>query len=316
MQRKFTVALSGSITYDYLMSIGGRFREHTAMKEDGGMSMTLIATTLTKGFGGTAGNIAYTLRMLRGEPRLIGVVGSDSAPYFAHLKRYGISKKYIAIDSTKLTTSVYIVADAQGDQVSSYYSAVNQKLVPRFSDIKEKLDFAMVSPTEGVTMKRHIDECSKKGIPVIFDPGQWSTSLNQHDFRGMITKSTMLIANEYEIGVVIKHTGWSLAEIVAKLSVVIITKGALGSEIRTPEGITHVAACKPKVVRDPTGAGDAYRGGLLAGLSRGYALTESAQVGSVAASYCLEKAGTQEHSFTIPEFIARYKKCYQQMITL
>jgi adenosine kinase len=311
MKSKTNILLSGSIGYDYIMSIPGRLSDHILPDHLDKLNLSLVADTLRKSRGGTAGNIAYTMSLLDTSPIVIGAVGSDGAEYLKFLRDKKVKTTYIGTDPKQLTPSVYIVSDKDGNQISTYFGGIDNLATPSIKKVREKIAYAIMSPSANT--KRHLRECAELGIKTIFDPGQVSTLFTRTEFREMLTKSEYYIGNEYETEVMLKTTGWTMQEILNKVSLVIITKGAKGSELLTSDGKSVIVPiCKPKVVRDPTGAGDAYRGGLLAGLARGYDIITCAEIGSVAGTYCVEQVGGQTHTYTLPEFKARYKKTYNK----
>jgi len=309
------ILLSGSLTYDYIMSIPESFSDHILPDHLDKLNLSLVANTLRKTRGGTAGNIGYTMSLLQTPSTIISAVGSDGREYLDYLEKRNINSSYIGLDKNSLTSSVYIVSDKRGSQISTYYGGIDPKLTPHISIPKGRFAYAIVSPSDNVS--RHMRECATLEMKSIFDPGQNSTSLSREEFREFINKTEIFISNEYEAEVMLEKTGWTMTEVLEKVALVIITKGEKGSELLLNDGGSlSIPPCKPKRVLDPSGAGDAYRGGLLAGLARGLDLQTCAQMGSVAGTYCVESYGCQEHQYTLAEFCARYKETYKKEIII
>ncbi|MGC9598866.1 MAG: carbohydrate kinase family protein [Minisyncoccia bacterium] len=317
------ILISGSLAYDYIMDFSGRFRDYIMPKNIHLLNVCFPIRELVKSRGGTAGNIAYTLKLLGSEPVIVSVLGKDGGEYLIHLRRLGIGTRYIAQDKSRFTASAHIVTDRDDNQVAAFFSGADPKLTPPIPRIARILRvphahtttnksgaLAIISPSHPHTMRRHMRECAAHGIPAIFDPGQWSSSLTGAAFREMVRTSAITIGNDYEIKLLIERTGWSMRDVLKKTRVLITTFGEKGSAIATAKGVMRVAPAKPRRVTDPTGAGDSYRAGFLAGLERQYDLTTCGRMGSVAASFCIEHAGTQAHRFTKNEFRARFKKTY------
>ncbi len=309
------ILLSGSLTYDYIMSIPESFSDHILPDHLDKLNLSLVANTLRKSRGGTAGNIAYTMRLLQTPPLIVSAVGSDASEYLQYLEKGKVPTKYIGTDSTSLSPSVYIVSDTKGNQITTYYGGIGPRLTPHIGEVKEKVAYAIMSPSGN--MLRHMRECAATNIKAIFDPGQISNMFSRAEFREMLTSAEIFIGNEYEAHMMIEKTGWTIDQIRKKVPLVIITKGEKGSELLLHDGTSiSLPACKAKKVVDPTGAGDSYRAGFLAGLARGFDLQTCAEMGSVAGTYCVEQYGGQAHTFTLAEFCARYKKTYHKNLAL
>ncbi len=306
------ILISGSLAYDYIMDFPGRFKDYILPKNIHILNVCFPVTRLAKSRGGTAGNIAYTLKLLGGKPIIVSALGKDGGEYLSYLRRAGIGTKYIARDKNRFTASAHITTDKDDNQITAYWSGADPELAPHVSNIrtKEKIAFAIVAPSHARTMRRHMRECAARGIPVMFDPGQWSASLSGAVIREAARLSALTIGNDYEARTLAKRTGWTVRDIARKTAALVTTLGEKGSVITTAKGTLRIAPAKPRRVEDPTGAGDAYRAGFLAGLERQYELTACGRMGSVAASFCIERSGTQEHFFTKKDFCARFKKTY------
>ncbi len=312
------ILVSGSLAYDYIMDFPGRFRDYILPKNIHILNVCFPVERLMKSRGGTAGNIAYTLKLLGDKPIIVSVLGKDGGEYLAHLRRAGIGTRYIAQDKNRFTASAHITTDRDDNQISAFFSGAAPELTPPISSVgvKEKIAFAIVAPSHARTMRRHMRECAARGIPAMFDPGQWSASLSGAAIREAVRLSALTIGNDYEVRTLVKRTGWTVRDIARKTAALVTTLAEKGSVITTAKGTLQIAPTKPRRVADPTGAGDAYRAGFSAGLERQYDLMTCGRMGSVAASFCIEQSGTQEHFFTKKDFRARFKRTYGAEIKL
>ena len=306
-----SILVSGSLVYDRIMDFPGRFKDHILSENVHILNVSFVVNRLIASRGGTAGNIAYTIKLLGEDPLIVGALGMDGTDYFDHFARMKINTKYISRDKKCLTSSCHIVTDKDDNQINGFFSGIAPEQTPRISNIKEKASVAIISPAHKEVMKRHMRECSKIGIMTVFDPGQQITTFTPAELREMINIADIVIGNDYEIKVIGERTGWSNEEIVRRSGMLVITLGGKGSTIlQNGEGEIKIPPCRARKILDPTGAGDAYRSGFLVGLVNGYSLKIAGRMGSVAASYAIETSGTQEHTFTKAGFWTRYKKTY------
>ena len=309
-----SILVSGSLAYDYIMNFPDSFKNHIMPDQLHILNVSFMVERLERSCGGTAGNIAYTLKLLGGEPIIISAIGRDGGEYEDYLRRRGISTGHIITDPKKLTASAYITTDMDDNQVTAFYNGPLGDAPPVPNDT---IALAIIAPTDKRAMIEHMSECKSRGIPVLFDPGQQITAFADIELKHLISQSYFVIGNDYEIKLLQDKTGWTAQDILKEAKVLITTLGERGSIITTSEGETiEVAPCPPASVDDPTGAGDAFRAGFLVGYEKGLPLKTCAQMGSVAASYAIETYGTQEHAFTKEEFGERYKKTYGEELIL
>lgn len=312
------ILVSGSLVYDHIMDFPDRFKNHILPDNIHILNVCFTVEKLGKSKGGTVGNIAYSLKLLGADPIIVSSVGQDGDEYIEHLKRLGIETNKIVKDGKLFTASCYITTDLDDNQITAFYNGA-LGLAPDifFKKRDKKPKWAIVSPTQKKIMIRHLSQCATLGIKAIFDPGQQIPAFSDKELKKAISQADVLIGNDYEIKMIQKRTGWSENDMLNKIKMLITTFGAKGSLIKTNQKEEiRVEASKPKKIVDPTGAGDAYRAGLLIGLDKGYNLRMCARLGSVAASFAIEKYGTQEHRFTKREFSERYKKAYKEEIDL
>ncbi len=311
------VLVTGTLGFDYIMDFPGRFADRIMPEKIHNLSLSFIVDTLTKQFGGTAGNIAYTLKLLEVEPWILAPVGSDFAPYATHLKKHKIPLSYVSVHKDVVTSSYFVMTDKQDNQIGSFYlGATKYAKKLHIRDMKKKPPFVIISPTEPSAMNQSVSECQAEHISYLYDPAFQIGSLSVDDLHTGIGGARMLIGNDYEIALIERKLDISHEELIAMVPVLITTLGSRGSIIETHTEAIHVKPAKPTSTTDPTGAGDAYRAGLVAGLVRGYDLAVCGQMGSVAAVYTVETYGTQTHTFTKKEFMKRYKENYGAGISL
>lgn len=299
------VVVTGSISYDYIMNFPGQFADRIMPDKIHQISLSFLVETLEKRFGGIAGNIAYTLNLLGEEPTILAAAGKDFAPYKAFLKRHKISSSFIKIHKNVSTSSYFVVTDKEDNQIGAFYVGA-QKYASRLS--LPECSFAVISPTDPKAMKKFVADCRSRNISYLYDPAFQIATLSSSDLRDGIESAKILIGNDYEIAFIEKKLDISHEELILMVPVLVTTLGSKGSIIETRTEAIHVKPAKPKSITDPTGAGDAYRAGFLAGYLRNFDLAVCGQIGSVAAVYAVESYGTINHHFTKKEFIKRYKE--------
>lgn len=312
------ILVSGSLVYDHIMDFPDRFKNHILPDNIHILNVCFTVDKLEKSKGGTAGNIAYNLKLLGGDPEIISSVGQDGTEYIKYLEALGIKTDKIIRDKKLFTASCYITTDLDDNQITAFYNgALGSAPDIKFNKKKNNPKWAIVSPTKKEVMLKHLSQSTKTGIRTIFDPGQQIPAFSDKELKKAISQSDVLVGNDYEIKMIQKKTGWSENELVKKASMLITTLGDKGSLIQTNQKEEiRVESCRPKKIADPTGAGDAYRAGFLCGFEKGYNLRTCGRLGSVAASFAIEKYGTQEHRFSLTEFSGRYKVAYKEDVKL
>ncbi len=310
------ILISGSLAYDYIMDFPDSFKHHIMPEHIHMLNVSFVVDKLEKNLGGCAGNIAYTMNMLGGNPIPFGTIGKDGDEYLKHFKKLGIDTSYMPLSKHVLSSSAYITTDKDDNQITAFYpGAADEATDLHVQDVNPAPSFAIIGPTKKEAMIQHAKECHDLRIPFCFDPGQQITALSPQELMAAIGQATFLIGNDYEMKVVEEKTGWNVDELLNHVEVVITTLGEKGSVIQTKSERFDIAPSKPISVEDPTGAGDAYRAGFFTAYAAGKSLDVCGQVGSVAAVYAVEKYGTQNHEFSMDEFGDRYKKTYGSAIT-
>jgi adenosine kinase len=301
------IVIAGSIAYDYLMFFPGKFAEHILPEHLSRLSLSFLVDTMDKRRGGIAPNIAYTLALLGERPMVMGTVGQDFGEYRQWLERVGVDTSLIKEIPSKFTASFFCNTDDANNQIASFYSgAMMDAGELSFREVTD-IDWAIIAPTDPRAMVKYADECRELGIKYIYDPGQQCARSSADELRAGIVGANIVICNDYEMELIRNKTGLNEADILRQSDAVIVTKGKDGSSIYLHERRVDVPAVPEECVVDPTGVGDAFRGGLLKGLAVGADWETCGRMGSVAATYALEHVGGQSHSYTWTDFKRRYE---------
>jgi adenosine kinase len=304
------VYISGSLAYDRIMDFPGYFSEHILPEKIHILNVSFTVNGMQEKFGGTAGNIAYTLKLLGEKSTILAAIGKDYTSYFHWLGTNGISTDGIRIIKDEFTAGAYITTDKADNQITGFNpGAMKHPSGYKFPDISKDA-IGLMGPGNLTDMMEYAKYYKANGIDCICDPGQSLPSWKSADLVQWISGASILITNDYELELISKMTGMDKKGLLSLAKVIITTLGEKGSVISTPAGDINVSAAKADEVLDPTGAGDAYRAGLLKGLMTGRDIEISAKIGAVAASYAVEKHGTQEHNFSLDDFSKRYRTTY------
>ena len=304
--------VTGSIAFDYLMSFPGKFTEHFLPEHMKRVSLSFLVDTMDKRRGGCAPNIAYTLALLGERPRLMATAGQDFNDYRRWLEVVRVDTSLVKEVEGKFTASFFCSTDVDSNQIASFYTgAMANAGELSFRDVPD-CGLAIISPNDPGAMLQYADECRTLGIPFIWDPGQQCARMAGDELRDGMAGATIVICNDYEFELIRQKTGFDEDAILTTSGALVITRGEQGCSIIERKGRTDVAAVPPHRIVDPTGVGDAFRGGLLKGMARGASYQVCAQIGSVAATYALEHLGGQSHAYTWTEFLARYESHFGQ----
>lgn len=301
--------VTGAIAYDYLMRFPGSFQQHFIPDELHNMSLSFLVDDMTKHWGGTAANIAFTLAKFGMRPQLMGAVGRDFGDYRRWLEGAGVDCRTVIQLDDVFTASFFANTDDENNQLAFFYGgAMNHARNFSIADVvSRKPDLAVISPNDPVAMVSLCEECRRDGIRFIYDPGQQVARLNGDELRRGLAGAFMIVVNIYEASVVYQKTGYTLADLRQQAEIVVITESENGSKVYRDDQVMEIAAFPPSSIADPTGAGDAYRAGFIFGLSKDLPLDLCARIGALSATYALEVVGPQNHSFTIAEFVARFR---------
>lgn len=309
--------VTGSLGYDYIMNFTGRFADRIMPDKLHQLSLSFLADKLSKNLGGTAGNLAYTLKLLGAEPYIVSTAGNDFDDYQKFLSSHNITTEGIRISPDEPCSSYHVVTDQDDNQIGAFYSGAMKFNKDLSLQQVETPKFVVVGPNDPDAMKEYVKQCRELGYRYMYDPAFQIGNMTPDELRFAIEGAELLIGNDYEIALIEQKLEISHEELlVMGPKAVITTLGAKGSIIETRKEAVHVKPATPKTVSDPTGAGDAYRGGFLAGYLQGYDLPVCGQMGSLAAVYTVEAYGTVTHHYTKEEFIKRYQENYHQSLEL
>jgi adenosine kinase len=301
------IVVTGSIAFDYLMSFPGRFTEHFLPEHMDRLSLSFLVDTMDKRRGGCGPNIAYTLALLGERPLLMATAGEDFPDYRAWLEAAGVDTSRVKQMSGKFTASFFCSTDQHNNQIASFYTgAMADAGQLSFREIAD-CGLAIISPNDPEAMVQYAAECRALSIPCIFDPGQQCARMSGDQLAEGVLGSTIVICNDYELELIRQKTRLDEQAILARSAALIVTRGEHGSTVMTSDARFDVAAVPPRRIVDPTGVGDAFRGGLMKGLALGLDYQTSARLGSVAATYALEHLGGQSHAYSWDEFRERYE---------
>ena len=308
------IAVTGSIAMDHLMRFSGQFSESLVTEQLDRVSLSFLVEDLQIRRGGIAPNICFGLAALGLEPLLVGSVGEDFGDYRAWLERHGVRTWPIWVSETQHTARFICTTDSVNAQIGSFYTgAMAEARQIELQPIAERaggLDLVVISPNDPEAMLRHTDECRSRGLDFVADPSQQMAWLDGPKIKRLIDGATYLFSNDYEDGLITQKTGWSHEEVLQRVAVRVITRGAKGSSVEIAgEPRLHIPIAREVARVDPTGVGDAYRAGFLAGLAWKVPLERCAQLGSLLATYAIEVVGTQEYRFD-GTFLTRFEDAY------
>jgi len=302
------IYISGSMAYDRIMDFPGKFSDYILPDKIHVLNVCFNVNGLVEKFGGTAGNIAFSLSLLNEKPFIIAAIGKDYRNYFEWLQKNNISVDGIKIIPEEFTAGAYITTDMSDNQITGFNpGAMKYTSGYNLAKAKPNGSIVLIAPGNIEDMTGHARTCRDRKIPYICDPGQSLTKWDKQTLIEWLDGALLLITNDYELEVIMKITGLDNKGLLALAGTIITTLGEKGSVIVSGDSEVPVPAAKAGKVVDPTGAGDAYRAGLLKGIVSGKDLPTAAKIGAVAAVYAIEKYGTQEHRFTYDEFAERYR---------
>jgi adenosine kinase len=308
------IAVTGSIAMDHLMRFSGQFAESLVTEQLDRVSLSFLVDDLQIRRGGIAPNICFGLAALGLDPLLVGSVGEDFTDYRAWLERHGIQTWPVRVSETQHTARFVCTTDSVNAQIGSFYTgAMAEAREIELQPIAERvggLDLVVISPNDPEAMRRHTEECRSRRFDFVADPSQQMAWLNGPQIKRLIDGATYLFSNDYEDGLITQKTGWSHKEIVERVGVRVITRGAKGSTVEVAgEPQLDIPIAREVARVDPTGVGDAYRAGFLAGLAWQLSLERCAQLGSLLATYAIEVVGTQEYRFG-GNFLSRFEEAF------
>lgn len=289
------ILICGSMAFDTIMVFGDRFRNHILPDKIHMLNICFFVPEMRREFGGTAGNIAYNLKLLEGEPIIMATVGDDFANYTTWLKQHALETTHIKQIPGTFTAQAFITTDQDDNQITAFHPGAMSECHQNSVQDVQNIGLAIIAPDGREGMFLHARECHKKGIPFMFDPGQGLPMFNGEELLHFIEMATYVAVNDYEAQLLLEKTGLTLDDIASKVKALIVTKGAQGSTIYADGKLYEIPCVQATQVVDPTGCGDAYRAGLLYGIAQGWDWPVCGRLASVMGSIKIASRGAQNH---------------------
>ena len=308
--------ITGSLAFDTIMVFEDQFKNHILPDQTHILNVSFLVPEMKRFRGGCAGNIAYTLKMLGGDPAIMATVGEDFQSYLDLLNDMEIDTSFVTTVPGQFTAQAFITTDVDNNQINAFHpGAMNHAHLNKVSDT-QGMELAIVGPDGRDAMIQHCNQLAEAGIPFIFDPGQAMPLFSGEEFRTFLSQASYAVLNDYEVQLLQDKSGYSLKEVAAQVEVLIVTSGARGSDVYMDGHTVHIPVVPIDRMVDPTGCGDAYRAGLLFGIANNLDWETSAKFGAVCGAIKIEHAGTQEHVFTMEQFAERFESAYGQPFPL
>jgi adenosine kinase len=305
------VLCTGSIAYDYILSFKGRFKDHILLDKTHILNLSFLVDDLQKRRGGVAGNYAYNLALLGHPAAVLATAGPDAAEYRDWLEAHGVDCRGLRLLDGEMSATGFTTTDMDDNQLTGYYGGAMWKAAMLgLDDGPAEVDAVIIGPNDPGAMKRLVRECRERTVPFVFDPAHQLPMMDGSDVTDSTDGAWIVIGNDYELELIQERTKRDVKGLLDLSEMVVTTLGRHGSRISTRDGSVDVPAAPAEREADPTGAGDAYRAGLVAGLLRGLDLRESGCVASLAATYAVEHVGTIEHAYTREDFCARHRDAF------
>ena len=302
--------ICGSYAFDNIMVFPDRFKNHILPDQVHILNVCFLVPEMRREFGGCAGNIAYNLKLLGGEPLPMATVGTDFASYAQWLDECGIDRSHVTVIDDSYTAQAFITTDLDDNQITAFHpGAMNFAHQNRVADARG-ISLGILSPDGRQAMLDHAEQFAAAGIPFIFDPGQGLPMFNGEELLGFLDKAEWACMNDYESKLTQERTGLSIEELAKKVKAFIVTRGGEGSWIYAGGKCIEIPSARTVQLSDPTGCGDAYRGGLLHGLLQNLDWETTGRIAALMGAIKIEDHGTQNHRFTFDEFKARYQESF------
>jgi adenosine kinase len=309
------IGVAGSVGLDHLMTFSGKFTDSFVAGSLEKISLSFLVDGLDVRRGGCAANICYGMGVLGLNPVLIAAVGKDWPDYEAWLSRHGVDTSHALVSTSLYTAHFMVTTDDDLNQIASFFpGAMSEARNIELGPIMEKtgrFDLVVISPDDPEAMLHHSEVCRSEGIAFAADPSQQMARMSGEEIKLLIDGASYLFLNEYELALAMQKTGWSDREILEHVKIRVVTLGSKGAKVENAAGeFVQVGVPQEKSKTDPTGVGDSFRSGFIAGLAWGLSHERCAQLGSLIATYVIETMGTQEYRFTSAEFLARFQDAY------
>jgi adenosine kinase len=303
-----TTLICGSLAFDKIMQYHGRFAETLLADQLHKVNVSFLVPTLRTEFGGCSANIAYNLSMLGGDPLIMATIGQDGGEYLERFAQLGISTRGIRKIGHAYTAQCFVTADLDNNQINAFHPGAMQFAHENNVADCGPLRVAIIAPDGRDGMLKHAADCAKLNLPFMFDPGQQLPMFSGEELIDFINKASYVAANDYEFEMLMDRTGLTLADIAAKLEALIVTRGEKGSEIYANGECFEIPTVTASAVVDPTGCGDAYRAGLLFGITSGFDWPTTGRLASLMGSIKIASQGGQNHVFTAADIADRFEK--------
>jgi adenosine kinase len=302
--------VTGSIAYDYIMVFPGRFRDHILPEKMHVLSVSFLVDSLTRRRGGTGANIAYNLALLGERPVLVGTVGEDFGDYRQWLEGHGVQTSTVKVITGEHTASCFINTDLQDNQITAFYpGAMSQASTIPLEEIGATSDdLVLIAPNDPAAITRYTRECTAAGIPYLYDPSMQLPRMDRAELEDGCKGAKILAGNDYEFGMMAEKMGISEEALRRRTPISVMTRGEAGALVTVGGQEFEIPPARPERVVDPTGAGDAFRAGFVLGMKKGLSWPTTGRVAALTAVYAIEQPGTQQHSYSIREFIERYQE--------
>jgi adenosine kinase len=305
-----TSLICGSLAFDKIMQYHGRFAETLLADQLHRVNVSFLVPTLRTEYGGCAANIAYNLMMLGGDPLIMATIGQDGGAYLDRFKKLGLQTRAIRTIEHAYTAQCFVTADQDNNQINAFHPGAMQFAHENNVGDQGQLAVAIIAPDGRDGMLKHARDCAALGVPFMFDPGQQLPMFSGEELIAFIDQATYLAANDYEFEMVMDRTGLTLGDIAARLDALIITRGDKGSDIHAGGERHDIPAVPASAVVDPTGCGDAYRAGLLYGITNGFDWPTTGRLASLLGSIKIAHQGGQNHSFTANDIADKFEAAF------
>ena len=310
------ILICGSLAYDTIMVFQDQFKNHILPDKIHALSVAFFVPEMRREFGGTAGNIAYNLQLLEGNPLIMATVGQDFAPYSAWLNQHQLNAQHIKEISNSFTAQAFITTDTDDNQITAFHPGAMMESHQNSVNNTQDVVLAIIAPDGRDGMFQHAKECFDAGIPFMFDPGQGLPMFNGEELLHFIEMADYLAVNDYESQIIQDKTGLSLEELATKVKALIVTLGGNGSHIYADGQRFEVPCVKADNVVDPTGCGDAYRAGLLYGIARNWDWPTCGRLASTMGAIKIASRGGQNHRPTRAEIENIYSQALVQQVAM
>lgn len=306
-----TVVATGSIAFDYILSYAGRFRDHILLDKTHILNLSFLVDRLEKRRGGVAANYAYNLALLGYPSAILATAGRDAGDYHDWLAARGVDVGGLRLIDDVMTATGFTTTDSEDNQLTGYYGgAMLRADALGLDDTVAEPEVVIIGPNAPAAMARLVRECRERRVRWVYDPSHQLSSMDVADLTDGIRGAWILIGNDYELELIQQRTELDLQGLAQQCDIVVTTRGRHGSRLTTRSAAIEAPAAAARKEVDPTGAGDAYRAGLVASLLQGLDLHDAALVASLAAVYVVEQTGTVEHEYTRDEFAQRFASAF------